>query len=189
MKEFDEIKTYLKQHLSQVRYLHSIQVAEEAKKLAQHYHYDESKAYLAGLLHDIAKEFTEEENKKWIEKYQLPSSLLEPKYKKRIHADIGACVAKEYFGCDDEICNAIKYHTIGHFPIGLLDKIILIADKIAREEEIPGLLEEKKLAYQDLDQTIYYYFTQLDKKLKEKGLEMHPNSLELYQFLKKKIEH
>ena len=69
MYNIEQIKNDLKNNLSQFRYEHSILVAEEAKKLANHYNIDEEKAYIAGLVHDIAKEFSDDENSKWIKKY------------------------------------------------------------------------------------------------------------------------
>lgn len=66
--DIETIKGELKKSLSPKRYNHSILVAEEAKSLAKHYHINEEKAYLTGLIHDIAKELTEEENIYWIEK-------------------------------------------------------------------------------------------------------------------------
>lgn len=71
MYNTEKIKKDLKNNMSQSRYDHSLLVAQEAKLLARHYHIDEEKAYVAGLVHDIAKEFSEDDNKRWIEKYHL----------------------------------------------------------------------------------------------------------------------
>ena len=65
MYTIEQIKKDLKKYLSEIRYEHSILVAEEAKKLAKYYNENEEKAYIAGLVHDIAKEFSDEENEKW----------------------------------------------------------------------------------------------------------------------------
>lgn len=65
MQDIEIIKNDLKKTLTKFRYKHSLKVADEAKKLAKHYNYDEKKAYLAGLIHDIAKDLTEEENYKY----------------------------------------------------------------------------------------------------------------------------
>ena len=49
-------KAYLKEHLSKKRYTHSMNVANSAVELAKRYGADADKAYIAGLLHDVAKE-------------------------------------------------------------------------------------------------------------------------------------
>ena len=56
MVKIETIKQKLQQILSERRYRHSLGVADEAKKLALHYGADTEKAYLAGLVHDCAKE-------------------------------------------------------------------------------------------------------------------------------------
>lgn len=175
-----QIDADLKRALSPFRYEHSIRVAKEAQILAHHYQLDEKKAYLAGLIHDIAREFSKEENTKWEEKYNISFTSLPLSI---IHADIGALVAKEKYDLEEDICNAIKYHTIGNASMTLLDKIVFIADKIARKD-LPSSLENvKKVAYQNLDEAIILFLQQETKYLKEKNQEMHPDSLELLKKL------
>lgn len=180
----EEIQKEVKEKLSSYRYDHSLRVAEEAKKLATHYHVDEKKAYVAGLLHDIAKELTEEENKQWIETYHLPNELLKDENKNIRHADIGAAIAKEKYHLDDEICHAIQYHTIGNKKMDLLAKIIYIADKIGRKSIPDDLLPVKTLAYQNIDQALLYCLEKQEKKLQQKGFAMHPATKELLASLK-----
>lgn len=180
----EEIKHDIKEKLSPYRYDHSLRVAEEAKKLAIHYHLDDKKAYITGLLHDIAKELPEKESKKWIETYHLSKDLEKEENKNIKHADIGAMIAKEQYHLDDDICHAIQYHTIGNKNMNLLAKIIYIADKIGRENIPDDLVPVKKIAYQNIDDALLYCLTQQEKKLKQKGIPMHPATLELLQYLK-----
>lgn len=184
MYDIENINNYLKNNLSEFRYNHSLMVAEEARKLARNYKYDEEKAYVAGLIHDIAKEFTEEENKRWIKKYNLSKDLLKPEYKRIIHADIGALVAKEYYNLDEDICNAIRYHTIGNINMDILAKITFIADKIGRANITPNIKKYKDLAYIDLDKAILLYLEDGEKILYKKGLHPHPEGIKLLNYLK-----
>lgn len=186
MYNIEKIKNDLKNNLSQFRFEHSLLVADEAKKLALHYNYDSEKAYVAGLVHDIAKEFDDAENSKWIENYNLTGDIFEPKYKNVIHANIGAVVVKEYYGFDNEICNSVCYHAIGNVPMSLLDKIVFIADKIARKTSTPFIEKLIFLAYQDIDKAIALYLNNQIQKLESRGLKMHPVSLELLKCLENK---
>ena len=81
-----KIKEDLKQSLSTYRYEHSIRVAEEAKKLAKHYGENEYDAYLAGLLHDIAKEFSDDKIKHYLKKYNLSNDLLDKENRRVSHS-------------------------------------------------------------------------------------------------------
>ncbi len=180
----DEIKNKLKSLVSERRYNHSLMVAEEARNLAKVYNIDEQRAYLTGLCHDIAKDFSFEENKKWIERYGLDNSLLNDDYSKLVHADIGALVVKEWYDFDDEMCNAIKYHTIGNSTMTTLEKIIFIADKIGRSKLPDDLLEVKDLAYNDLDKALVTFLKIQQKHLKKQGNDLRPVTKQLIKSLK-----
>ena len=179
----EKIEKEIKEKLSPYRYEHSIEVANTAKKLAKHYHIDEDKAYLAGLLHDIAKELSEEENNYYINTYHLPKTLKDEKNKNIRHADIGAVIAKEKYQVTEDIYNAIKYHTIGNKNMDLLAKIIFIADKIGRKNIPTELIPVKELAYQDIDKAMLYLLTTQKNYLQKKGIKMHNDSQELLKKL------
>lgn len=183
--KIDQINEDLKNSLSPKRYNHSIMVAKEAKSLAKHYHINEDKAYLAGLIHDVAKELTEEENIYWVEKGKLSKNLENKENLNIKHADIGAVIAKEKYNLDDDICNAIKYHTIGNKNMDLLAKIIYIADKIGREKIPEALKPVKELAYQNINKALLYCLEKQKIRLKEKGIKIHDDTEELLKELQK----
>ena len=83
------------------------------------------------------------------------------------------------------MCQAIKKHTTGASEMTLLDKIILIADKIGR----PNLTEEglklKKLAYENLDLALLKYLENLKDKLQKNNLDIDKSTLHLINTLKK----
>ncbi len=182
----DKIEENIKKNLSLFRYQHTMRVAKEAKALAKYYQLEEEKAYIAGLLHDIAKEFSEEENKRLIEKYKLPQELKNKQFKNIIHADIGAEFAREYYDIDIEIYKAIKYHTIGNRNMSMLAKIIFVADKIARENLSIKMQEVKKTAYVKIEEAIRLIILLEEEKLNEKGLRLHPDTVALLNEIKDK---
>ena len=78
---FESIKQDLQKTLTPKRYKHVINVAETAFKLALSYGVDPVKAYTAGLLHDCAKFYSDEEILKEAEKYGIvpePAELATP---------------------------------------------------------------------------------------------------------------
>lgn len=183
MYDIKKIDNDIKNSLSQFRYEHSIRVAEEAKKLAYHYNIDTEKAYVAGMVHDIAKEFTIEENEKWINKCNLSKELLNPELKNIIHADIGAVVVKEIYGFDEEICNSVKYHTIGNVSMSLFDKIIFVADMIGRKNISPKIEKIKQLAYKNIDMAVKLCIINQKEKLESRGETVHPEAVKLLKSL------
>ena len=182
----EQIKKELKESLSEKRYDHSLRVAQISKELAKKYHINEEKAYVAGLIHDLAKELSTEENMYWIKKYHLSKTLEQEESKNIKHADIGAVIAREKYHLEEDVCNAIKYHTIGNKNMDLLAKIIYIADKIGRKEIPKNLEPVKELAYCNIDKALLYCVEQQEKKLKEKGIAMHKDTKELLEKLRHK---
>ena len=162
MELIDTIKKDLKETLSERRYIHSIGVMEMCAKLAQIYGVDVQKAQIAGLLHDIAKEMPKEEMFKYVEEkisYQI------------LHGKIGADIAKKKYGLDEQIQNAIKYHTTTSPEMDTLAKIVYVSDKIEMNRKLEGydLEYERELAQKDLDKTVLYIIDASIKSLVEKG--------------------
>lgn len=185
MYQVEKIKADLRKNLSVKRYEHSLRVAEVAKRLAKVYNFDEEKAYVAGLVHDVAKEFTDEENIKWVHNYHIDSNILDTEFKTVIHAEIGAIVTREKYHLSDDICQAVRYHTIGNKEMQLLDKIVFVADKIEEFKDYPGIEDERILAYQNIDEALFLCLKNQKKKHDLKGKKIHPDSLELLDYLEK----
>ena len=150
----EEIKKDLESLLSEYRYNHCLRVGETAASLAKHYKINAEEAYLAGLTHDIAKEFTMEENEQFIKEHNLDENLLDPKNKKFIHGIVGAVLVREKYHFNKDMVNAIYYHTTGRPNMSDLEKIVYLADKIEPGKNYQGIEEERRLAYQDLDKAV-----------------------------------
>ena len=73
-----------------------------------------------------------------------------------LHAKAGAYLAEHKYGVrDEDILNAIRYHTTGRPNMSRLEKIIYIADYIEPgRKQIADLDLIRRLAYQDLDCTM-----------------------------------
>ena len=183
MIDLNEIKRDLMNRLSAKRYGHSLRVADEAKRLAHIYHVDEEKAYVAGLVHDVAKEFNEQENRYWIGRHHLSEFLLNREFRKILHAEVGSVVAKELYDVDEEIMQAIRYHTVGNVGMTLFDKIIFVADKIESGKNYPGIQEERVWAYQDIDRALILCLRNQKNKLEGEGKVFHHNALNLLRLL------
>ena len=171
------------------RYEHSVLVSKEAEMLAKHYGVDCNIAKLTGLAHDIAKDFSDEENEYWITKYNLDRKLLCKEYRKMIHADVGALVCKEWFDFSDDMCSAIKYHTVANEEMNLLDKIIFIADKIGRKVMPESIKDLKNIAYEDLDKAMIFFLEFEQIYLINKGVDLSPQAKLLLKRLKNKYNN
>lgn len=157
MTDFTQLRRKLADKLPPSRYTHTIGVAYTAACLAMRYGSDLKQAELAGLLHDSARQY---DNEKIMEKC-IRHGLEITEYERRnpilLHAKLGAWMASHKYQVDDPvIADAIRYHTTGREKMGLLEKIIYIADYIEPgRKQIPGLDMIRHLAFQDLDECIF----------------------------------
>ena len=145
-KENQQYIDIIKPMLTQKRFEHSLNVSEEAVKLAKKYGADIEKAELAGLLHDILKILAD---------FGIIMSDVELSAKKFWHAISGAVYIKHVLHIEDEdIYNAVRYHTTGRKNMTLLEKVIFIADFISKDRNYPGVEDMRKAAYKSLDKAI-----------------------------------
>lgn len=186
MNYIEEIKSHLKNNLSDNRYNHCLRVADEARKLAIHYKIDEESTYIAGLLHDIAKEYDKDKRKEIVDKYNLDNNLLYDNNNRIAHAQIGAIVAKELYQVNDDIYNAIKYHTIGNIKMNTLAKIIYIADKIEPGKTFVGIDKQRELAYKDLDLALIECINNSKIKLNNEDKDLNIETKKLLEYLLEK---
>lgn len=184
----ERVKEYLSGNLSSKRYEHCLRVADVSRDLAIVYGENSDDAYVAGLLHDIAKEYDDKLNKELVKKYNLDSSLLDNRNRKIIHADIGALVAKDLFKINDRIYKAIKYHNLGSIDMGLLEKIVFVADKIEPNKNYVGIEEERDMAYKDIDKAFIMCLINRKKKQEVSGKTFDKRSQEILDYFMKHEE-
>ena len=150
-----EYMKILKPMLSQKRYEHSLNVAREAVKLAKKFGADVEKAELAGLLHDILKDTPADKQLKIISDFGIMMTDVELSAKRFWHAIAGAVYIKTVLHIEDEeIFDAVRYHTTGRKDMALLEKVIFIADFISKDRDYPGVDVMRKTAYKNLDKAI-----------------------------------
>ncbi len=184
MQSIDEIIEYLKKNLSEKRFLHTIGVAETAKDLADRWEVDSSKAYIAGLVHDCAKEVPFDETVKMLGKSGVVLNLIEKSTPGILHAPLGAILAKETFGIDDEeILHAVKFHTTGRENMSDLEKIIYIADFIEPNRSYSEAREVRELAKVDIDKAALRETDMVIKFNIAKGKMLHPDTIHTRNYL------
>ncbi len=124
---YDKMEKQLKHH----RYIHSVGVAGIAAALAMKYDEDVFKAQIAGILHDCAKSYKDDELIEQCIKNDIEITGFEKANGFLLHAKYGAYLAEKKYGIEDpDILNAIRWHTTGRQNMSLLEKIVFISDYI-----------------------------------------------------------
>lgn len=183
------LRSKLKTKLDPMRYEHSLSVSFTCMNLAMRYGYDIDKAELAGLMHDCGKRFTDEIILKKCISHKILVTDAEQKALPVLHAKYGAWLAENKYGIEDpEIISAIACHTTGKADMSVLDKIVYIADYIEpRRYKADNLPQMRKLAYEDLDKTMYEILKSTLEYLAKKGAAADPMTATAYEYFRQLV--
>ena len=160
----------------------AVYLSQEAEK----YGVDVHRAEVAGLLHDCTKKLSMPEQLALCEKYGIALDELEKKALKLLHAKTGAALARDVFGVDDEIYNAILWHTTGKPDMTVLEKVIYLADFIEPTRDFPGVDALRRTVWEDLDRGLLMGLEMTVEEMEEMGNPIHVNTLAARDYLKGK---
>ncbi|MCA0171796.1 bis(5'-nucleosyl)-tetraphosphatase (symmetrical) YqeK [Bacillus sp. RAR_GA_16] len=170
----------VKPHLTEHRYVHTIGVTDTAVELAEKYGADPQRTEIAAVFHDYAKFRPKDEMRQIILEQSLKKDLLE--YSPELwHAPVGAYLVRREIGIEDEeILNAIKYHTSGRPNMTLMEKCVFIADYIEPGRSFPGVDEVREVVQKDLDQAIALSLRNTVQFLMKKNQPVYPATFLTY---------
>ena len=133
----DKYEQFILKTLPEKRLKHTADVVVCALKKAKDLLLDEDRVRIATLLHDCAKYI----DYKTVEGFSLDEDIPEPV----IHAFLGAYIAKKYLLVDDEIEDAIRYHTSGKANMTLFSKLVFVADMLEEGRNYDGVDKLREL--------------------------------------------
>ena len=184
----DQMREKLKKVLTEKRYNHSLGVMQTAVELANHYGADPHKAAVAGLLHDCAKNYSEQDMFSLCEEYKVEIDDTSRHATGLIHGFLGAEIARNCYGITDpEIYDAIYYHTIGKPDMPLLTKIIYISDGIEPGRNFEGVERIRDMVFDDIDRALVLQTDYTIHSVINRGGLLHANTIDTRNFYLKKI--
>jgi len=184
-----QLDAFAKEHEKESRYEHSVRVAEMCARICRYYGLDERKGYLAGIAHDICKDFSVEELLELAKKDGDPILEFEAERPKLLHGRAAAIVMKEQFGINDkDILEAVANHTSGVLGMCDLTRCLFLADKI--EPGRPQSTEEyrNRLFKLSLDEMFYSVFEENYFYVLNKGFEIYPSTEKMLKYYKEICE-
>lgn len=190
LEQIMEIRTKLQGMLKPSRYEHSLSVSFTCVCLAMRYGVDLEKAELAGLVHDCAKQFSNEELIRACAEDGIVLTEDMRQAPQVIHSIYGATYARKCFGIEDpEILSAIYYHTLGKPNMSLLEAIVFTADYIeVRRDKAARLPELRQLAFTDLERAVYEINHDTIQYLRESGGYICSDSFDTYQYYRTRMQ-
>ena len=175
-----DVKEKFKNHPKRLK--HILAVVKEAKKLAKHYNYNLDSAMIAALFHDYTKYDCLEKQLSFLDKAEITKYEEFPFF---YHGLSASRVLKQKYQINNlDILHAISCHTWGALEMNLLDKIILISDKIEKNRNYPEVKRLRKLAYQDLNLACIEFLISSIEYTKSKEHKIHEEQYQIIDYLK-----
>jgi len=173
--------------LKSKRYKHSIRCADCAVKLARLYGADPEKAWIAGLTHDISRGQERDLIKEWAILDKGCLSDYEEQHFDVLHSYASAWHLKSNLGIrDEEILNAVRFHTCGSPDMDILAKVVFAADYLEPGRGHLSWKDREQLMTLSVDQLILTILDATEHFLTKNGITLSPDSRELYEVLTKR---
>ncbi len=169
------------------RYFHPLGTASASWVIADFVGADRIKSRIAGLLHDVARELPIDEQKRLARKVVNVDSVPEP----ILHQFAGAVLVKEQLVNDDEIVEAVMYHATGKAGMGLVAKVVFVADfvDLMRYVESSGKLMKSFLnGDMSFDELVYRVATLKVDYVRKEGKRVFPYALEFLSELESGVQ-
>ncbi len=169
--------------LKPTRIAHVRGCEETAARLARRWGDDPENAAEAGILHDITKKLSTDEQLRLVEKYGIVLDDADIAAPQTLHALTGAWFSREHFGVPDNIFSAIEWHTTGRAGMTTLEKIVYLADFIEPTRDFPGVERVRTSAFEDLDRAMIEALQMSMDVVVRRGAVPHPRSAEALRWL------
>ena len=178
---FDEYKNIIRAKLDDYRYNHSLCVADEAKRLALIYNVNSDDAYLAGLLHDITKNFTPEEHLQIFSEFGIMLNDIEKNAEKLWHAISGAAYIEHVLSIkDQEIITAVRYHTTAREDMTQLEKLLYLADFTSADRDYDDIDIMRQKVEISMEAALDYALSYTISDLVSRGKPLHLDTVKAY---------
>ncbi|MBW4577944.1 MAG: bis(5'-nucleosyl)-tetraphosphatase (symmetrical) YqeK [Tildeniella nuda ZEHNDER 1965/U140] len=172
----DRIIRWLQRNVPISRLQHILRVEQCSIELAQCHQLDQAQAAQAGLMHDLAKFFKPQ---RLLQMAQAEGIVLDPVDMANphlLHAAVGAIVARDEFGIQDEaVLDAIRNHTLGCPGMSALSCVVFLADSLEPGRgDTPELDVLRQSSQQDLYRAVWLTCDESLRYLLSRAQQIHP---------------
>lgn len=164
----------LEEEIGERKYVHSKNVVYEAVRLNSYHNlklpFD--KVFIAALLHDNCKYAKSP--------IGVPQDAIGTEVE---HQFSGAVNAKDEYGVtDEEVLDAIRYHTTAKPDMTLLGKVVYVADKICEGRTYSSVDKLRQAAYNDFEKGFVAVLADMYRHLIESGEDVYPLTKVAYDY-------
>lgn len=179
-----QITNYVKEKISEKRFAHTVGVRNTAVKLSEIYGADREKAMLAGLIHDCAKNMEDEEILSIVRQDGYEPDWIEQGSPQLLHGRAASVIAESKMEiADEDVLNAIIYHTTGRSDMTLLEKIVYVADYIEPTRNYMGVDELRKVAFVNIDAAVLMAIDNTIRFVLDRKQLLHNNTIDARNYM------
>jgi len=172
--------------LTTERFLHSRNTALLAHDLCRRFGINPMAGYLAGIAHDLSKQTDSKILLRLAKEDGLPVTELEKEKPNLLHGRAAAVLLKEHFCIhNNDVLEAVAFHTSGKENMSPLAKVIYIADKAEVSRNIDPALR-RMCVNDDLDSILFAVLKKQISKLQSKELNLSEDTLRLLDKMKER---
>ncbi len=167
-------------------YEHVQQVRRIATDLAGPLGLDLARVDLAAAAHDIDRASSAATLLESAKRYGIGVNAVEARLPMLLHGPVAAARLRHEMGIEDEdVLEAVRWHTTGVEPCGPIGRLIFIADKLDPDKaaRYPHIDVVREQASRDLDRAAATFLAGDLTRLVGQGGLVHPASLEAYNSL------
>ena len=160
---------------------HINRVSDIARELALHHSVDQDRAALGMLAHDVARAIPNQELLRHAAEFNLPVTLVERRMPVMLHGPVGAEILHREDGLTEEdLYQAVYWHTTGHPSLDRLGKVVFLADKLdpLKITRYPYLPLLREMALEDLDRAILEFLSRETVARATTNEMVHPATVE-----------
>lgn len=195
---FEELHSYVRDHVDDRRYAHILSVEKKACELAQIFLPEKiSELRAAAILHDVTKCLSLDEHMKICRRFGYPVGEETPH--QVLHAITGALMISGELSVmypvlsDPEIFTAVRWHATGHSGMSIFEAVIYLADYIedsrvyddcvaVRNYLSMGLGKNRNDNYLHLYKTLVISFGYTMEKLIDENSLIDPNTVDSWNY-------
>jgi predicted HD superfamily hydrolase involved in NAD metabolism len=179
MENYDFLVEEVRRRLSPGRFQHSLRVLDTALSMKENAELEKDKVYLAALLHDYAKELPKADLLALARENGLLTCKAEEVQPDLLHGPVGAWLCENSLGIkDQDVLEAIRYHTTGRAGMSLLEKVIYLADLLEPGRVYNGVEVLRKKYREGLSAGMLFAFDSTIAFVLERKLLIHPFTVE-----------
>ncbi len=169
--------TRVKPMVKPERFAHIERVAALARDIAMAHGLDADRAFLAGILHDVARDLPPQE----LLRLAPPETEADADHPMAVHGRAGRVILEQWGIQDQAILDAVEEHVTGPRDGNLLSICVYVADVSEPGRGVNDNIRE--LAFLDLERAFHEALTCKVHYLQSKGRVVHPRTMEAYHRL------